>query len=84
MQDAEEGFSDWFEHYYHGKPVAPKLPAGEVPFTEKVAFEHRTNQYRSELDRWKMAMQQQTKVCRFVNLYLFKKLDFWMSLGFIG
>ncbi|XP_069673510.1 nuclear pore complex protein Nup107 [Periplaneta americana] len=62
--DAQEGFSDWFEHYHHAMPVAPKLPSADVPFTEKVAFDHRRNQYKSELERWKMAMQQQTKTVK--------------------
>jgi len=62
--DAEEGFSDWFQHYHHAKPTAPKLPPGDIPFTEKVAYDHRHNQYKSELERWKMAMQQQTKTVK--------------------
>ncbi|PSN53012.1 Nuclear pore complex protein 107 [Blattella germanica] len=60
-------------HYHHAKPTAPKLPPGEVPFTERVAFEHRSNQYKSELERWKMAMTQQTKT---VKAQLYNVLTF--------
>ncbi|XP_067007328.1 nuclear pore complex protein Nup107 [Anabrus simplex] len=71
--DAQEGFSDWFQHFHHAKPIPPVLPAGEVTFTERVAYDHRKAQYKTDWERWKMAMQHQTKT---VKAQLFNVLMF--------
>ncbi|KAK7861733.1 hypothetical protein R5R35_008705 [Gryllus longicercus] len=62
--DAQEGFSDWFHHFHSAKPIPPAEPAGEVGFTEKVLFDHKRTQYNMELERWKLSMQQQTKMVK--------------------
>lgn len=71
--DAQEGFSEWFSHYHHGKPT----PLEELPtyatFTEKVAYDHRKAQYNTELERWKCTMQHHTKAVKqlLFNVLLF-------------
>lgn len=71
--DAQEGFSDWFQHYHHAKPTAPVKPSDGASFTEKVAYDHRLTQYNKELDRWKAAMAHQTKCVKsqLYNVLLF-------------
>jgi len=50
--DAQDAFSDWFDHFHRGQPKRPVL--GDNPtFTEKVAHEQREKQYYAELDRWR-------------------------------
>lgn len=66
--DAQEGFSDWFQHYHNAKPVTPVKPSGTATFTEKVAYDHRMVQYNKELERWKSAVAHQTK-CVKAQLY---------------
>lgn len=60
--DAQEGFTEWFTHFHHGRPT----PLTELPpyatFTEKVAHDHKKAQYNAELERWKCTMQHHTKV----------------------
>lgn len=60
--DAQEGFQEWFSHFYQGKPT----PLDDLPsyatFTEKVAHDHKKAQYNAELERWKCTMQHHTKV----------------------
>ncbi|KAK9293476.1 hypothetical protein QLX08_011597 [Tetragonisca angustula] len=71
--DAQEGFSEWFSHYHHGKPT----PLEELPmyatFTEKVAYEHKKSQYNVEMERWKSTMQHHTKAVKqlLFNVLLF-------------
>lgn len=63
MQDAQESFTDWFEHFHNAKPTAPLKPKGsEATFTERVAFDHRKKAYENDLERWKVSMNIQTKV----------------------
>ncbi|XP_054261691.1 nuclear pore complex protein Nup107 [Macrosteles quadrilineatus] len=59
--DAQEGFADWFEHYHHARPVEPPSPGPSATFTEKVAYDHRIAAYHKDLDRWRAAMDHQTK-----------------------
>lgn len=60
--DAQESFNEWFTNFHHGKPA----PLGELSayatFTEKVAYDHKKALYKSELERWKTAMQRHTAV----------------------
>ncbi|XP_001602744.1 nuclear pore complex protein Nup107 [Nasonia vitripennis] len=71
--DAQEGFSEWFSHFYHARPS----PVEELPpyatFTEKVAYEHKTSQYNTEMERWKTTMQHHTKAVKqlLFNVLLF-------------
>ncbi|XP_043462655.1 nuclear pore complex protein Nup107 [Leptopilina heterotoma] len=59
--DAQEGFSEWFSHYHHGKPIPLEDLPTYATFTEKVAHDHKKAQYNSELERWKSTMAHQTK-----------------------
>ncbi|CAK9831014.1 Nuclear pore complex protein Nup107 [Anthophora retusa] len=71
--DAQEGFSEWFSHYHHGKPT----PLEELPpyatFTDKVAHDHKKAQYNVEMERWKATMQHHTKAVKqlLFNVLLF-------------
>lgn len=60
--DAQEGFAEWFSHYHHNRPT----PVPEVPpyatFTDKVAYEHKTELYKKQLERWQTTMQHHTEV----------------------
>jgi nuclear pore complex protein Nup107 len=69
---AHDAFSDWFEHFHHGKPVAPQM-ASRATFTERVAHEHKEQQYRSDMERWDNTLELQTKttVDRLYNVLLF-------------
>nr|CAD7574978.1 unnamed protein product [Timema californicum] len=62
--DAEEGFIDWFQHFHHEKPECPALPIGEVTFTQRIAYDHKLNQYNTDLERWKIAITQLTKTVK--------------------
>ncbi|CAG2055692.1 unnamed protein product [Timema podura] len=63
-KDAEEGFIDWFQHFHHEKPECPALPIGEVTFTQRIAHDHKINQYNTDLERWKIAITQLTKTVK--------------------
>nr|CAD7396865.1 unnamed protein product [Timema poppensis] len=63
-KDAEEGFIDWFQHFHHEKPECPALPIGEVTFTQRIAYDHKLNQYNTDLERWKIAITQLTKTVK--------------------
>ncbi|CAK9805973.1 Nuclear pore complex protein Nup107 [Anthophora quadrimaculata] len=71
--DAQEGFTEWFSHYHHGKPT----PLEELPpyatFTDKVAYDHKKAQYNVEMERWKATMQHHTKAVKqlLFNVLLF-------------
>lgn len=60
--DAQEGFSEWFSHFHHGKPTPLKELPAYATFTEKVAYDHRKTQYNVEMKRWKDTMQHHTEV----------------------
>ena len=49
--EAQEAFSDWFDHFHRGQPKRPVMPENPT-FTEKVAHEQREKQYLAELDRY--------------------------------
>jgi len=50
--EAQETFSDWFDHFHRGQPRRPVMPENPT-FTEKVAHEQKEKQYLAELDRWR-------------------------------
>ncbi|KAL7307217.1 hypothetical protein TKK_0000940 [Trichogramma kaykai] len=71
--DAQEGFQEWFSHFHHARPTPVEEPSAYATFTEKVAFEHRSSQYKTEMKRWKSTMQQHTKAVKqlLFNVILF-------------
>ncbi|XP_046740821.1 nuclear pore complex protein Nup107 isoform X2 [Diprion similis] len=71
--DAQEGFTEWFTHFHHGKPSPPPDLPMYATFTEKVAHDHKKAQYNSELERWKCTMQHHTKAVKqlLFNVLLF-------------
>ncbi|KAI4486930.1 hypothetical protein M0802_012187 [Mischocyttarus mexicanus] len=71
--DAQEGFSEWFSHFHHGKPTPLDDLSTYATFTEKVAYDHKKAQYNTELDRWKSTMQHHTKAVKqlLFNVLLF-------------
>ncbi|KAL2738221.1 nuclear pore complex protein Nup107 [Vespula maculifrons] len=71
--DAQEGFSEWFSHFHHGKPTPLEDLPAYATFTEKVAYDHKKAQYNTELDRWKCTMQHHTKAVKqlLFNVLLF-------------
>lgn len=75
---AIEGYNDWIEFYYHQKPKEPHF-AQTKNFTERVEVEHQEQIYRSEMDRWKTQLVEQTKVARdlLYNVLLFPERG-WM------
>ncbi|XP_040571434.1 nuclear pore complex protein Nup107 [Lepeophtheirus salmonis] len=57
---AQEAFSDWFNHFSKGQPRRPVL--GETSsFVEKVAFEQKQEQYQVEMERWNSAQLIQSR-----------------------
>jgi len=50
--EAQETFSDWFDHFHRGQPIRPIMPQNAT-FTEKVAHEQKEKQYLVELNRWR-------------------------------
>lgn len=71
--DAQEGFTEWFTHFHHGRPSPlPDLPL-YATFTEKVAHDHKKAQYNAEMERWKCTMQHHTKAVKqlLFNVLLF-------------
>ncbi|KAJ8686209.1 hypothetical protein QAD02_022003 [Eretmocerus hayati] len=71
--DAQEGFSEWFSHFHHGKPTPVEDLPAYPSFTEKVAHEHKMSQYNIELERWNSTMQHHTKAVKqlLFNVLLF-------------
>ncbi|XP_055904277.1 nuclear pore complex protein Nup107 [Eupeodes corollae] len=69
---ALDGFNDWSQ-LYHNRPKEPQAANVNANFTERIASEHKEQSYRSELDRWKMNLNEQTSVTRdaLFNILLF-------------
>lgn len=70
--DAHEAFNDWFK-YFNSKPVSPPPLTENVGFSEKVAHEHKMNQYQAECDRWKITVSHLAKTAKTMlyNVLLF-------------
>ncbi|XP_032220612.2 nuclear pore complex protein Nup107 isoform X2 [Nematostella vectensis] len=68
---AHDAFNDWFEHFH----AAPAPPSSKTHgnFTEKVAHEHRQQNYQAELTRWQNTLDIHTKATleRIYNVLLF-------------
>ncbi|KAB7494674.1 Nuclear pore complex protein [Armadillidium nasatum] len=71
--DAQEAFTDWFDHYHQKKPVPPKKPKSGCSFQEQLAYDHNLQVYNSDYDRWKNTMDLITKKAseRLYNVLLF-------------
>ena len=69
---AIDGYNDWVECFYNMKPKPPQI-VKTSNFTEKVASEHKEQQYRSDLERWKLQLNEQTNITRdlLYNILLF-------------
>jgi len=50
--EAQEAFSDWFDHFHRGQPRRPVLVENPT-FTQKVAHEQKEKFFAAELERWR-------------------------------
>lgn len=69
---AIDGYNDWVEFFYNKKPKAPLSLQGHN-FAEKIASEHQEQIYQQDLNRWKLTLEEQTKLSKdlFYNVLLF-------------
>ncbi|XP_044748936.1 nuclear pore complex protein Nup107 [Coccinella septempunctata] len=76
--EAHEGFNEWFQKY-KSKPQLPEAVPESAPFTEKVAYQHRMAQYKTECERWKITTEHLAKVAKALlyNVLLFP--DGWLT-----
>lgn len=70
--EAHEGFNDWFQKY-KSKPQVPESVADSAPFTEKVAYQHRVSQYKTDCERWRISTEHSAKIAKTLlyNVLLF-------------
>lgn len=70
--EAQISFSRWFEHLHHAKPLRPELGIGG-DFTERVAIEHRLQEYEADLEKWQQSLMNQTEATKksIYNVLLF-------------
>lgn len=47
----------------------PQKPADDVQYAQKVGYEHQLNEYNTDYQKWKSAIDEQTKV---INNYLIR------------
>ncbi|MCL4131485.1 UNVERIFIED_CONTAM: hypothetical protein GTU68_054245, partial [Idotea baltica] len=71
--DAQESFTDWFDHYHQKKPAPPRKPRSECSFQEQLSYDHSLQQYNTDFERWKHTLDLITKrACeRLYNVLLF-------------
>ncbi|KAG8236701.1 hypothetical protein J437_LFUL016880, partial [Ladona fulva] len=71
--EAQESFSDWFQHYHNAKPKEPSAPQSTSSFTQRVAMEQQREQYKAEMERWSLGVKLQSKtvISRLYNVLLF-------------
>ncbi|KAK3854838.1 hypothetical protein Pcinc_038712 [Petrolisthes cinctipes] len=71
--DAQDSFTDWFDHYHQKRPSAPKKPTPGSGFAQQVAFEQAEQQYKGEMERWRHTLDLITKTAcdRLYNVLLF-------------
>ncbi|XP_066943854.1 nuclear pore complex protein Nup107 [Macrobrachium rosenbergii] len=81
--DAQESFTDWFDHYHQKRPVAPEKPPAGVSFPQEVAYEQASKQHQGELDRWKQTLKLITKTAceRLYNVLLFPEGGWLVDSG---
>lgn len=56
-----ESFNDWVHYFHNAKPRQPEKPKGSK-FTDKVAFDHMSRMYESEMEQWKSVLSKQAKM----------------------
>lgn len=56
-----ESFNDWVHYFHNGKPRQPEKPKS-TKFTDKVAFDHLSRVYQSELEQWRTVLSKQAKM----------------------
>ena len=56
-----ESFNDWVHYFHNAKPRQPEKPKSSK-FTDKVAFDHMSRVYESELQQWKTVLSKQAKM----------------------
>lgn len=71
---AIDGFNEW-THLFHSKPKEPQLVPAKANFTERIAFEHKEQAYKMELERWNMSLAEQTRG-KSLNRMRSVKIDF--------
>ncbi|MPC33339.1 Nuclear pore complex protein Nup107 [Portunus trituberculatus] len=54
--DAQDSFTDWFDHYHQKRPTAPKKCSQNATFAQQVAYEQAEQQYKGEMERWKQTL----------------------------
>ncbi|XP_068205657.1 nuclear pore complex protein Nup107-like [Palaemon carinicauda] len=81
--DAQESFTDWFDHYHQKRPVAPEKPPAGASFPQEVAYEQASKQHQGELDRWKQTLKLITKTAceRLYNVMLFPEGGWLVDSG---
>ncbi|CAH1404492.1 unnamed protein product [Nezara viridula] len=58
--DAHDGFNHWFHQFHNTKPTEPTKPTNG-DFTELMAYEHKNEKYKQELERWNIGMEHITR-----------------------
>ncbi|CAL4107660.1 unnamed protein product, partial [Meganyctiphanes norvegica] len=71
--DAQDSFTDWFDHFHQKKPQPPKKLTSGASFPEQVAHEQATSQFNVELSRWQHTLELLSKTAkeRLYNVLLF-------------
>lgn len=60
---ALDGYNDW-TRCFHARPAEPRAAAAAAAFTERIAAEHREQAFRAETARWRVGLDEQTRVTR--------------------
>lgn len=81
--DAQDSFTDWFDHYHQKRPQPPKKPTAGSNFSQQVAYEQAEQQHNGELDRWKHTLSLITKTAcdRLYNVLLFPEGGWLVDSG---
>lgn len=81
--DAQESFTDWFDHYHQKRPMSPKKPSVGSSFPQQVAYEQADRQYQGELERWNQTLKLITKTAceRLYNVLLFPEGGWLVDSG---
>ncbi|XP_045609120.1 nuclear pore complex protein Nup107 [Procambarus clarkii] len=71
--DAQDSFTDWFDHYHQKRPTAPQKPAQGSGFSQQVAYEQAEQQHKGEMERWQHTLKLITKTAcdHLYNVLLF-------------
>ncbi|XP_042236201.1 nuclear pore complex protein Nup107-like [Homarus americanus] len=71
--DAQDAFTDWFDHYHQKRPTAPQKPALGSGFSQQVAYEQTEQHYKGDMERWNHTLKLITKTAsdRLYNVLLF-------------